>query len=478
MSSSSKKSCVPGCLFTLLLMGIFVLGVLHLSAPTLITSKVNGMLDENLSSGGELEKAKLNLLTGTFDLKGLTLYQPEGFDEAPMLELGSLRVQVPVRSAIRRDPLIVKKVHLDGLNLRMVTKADTGSNIGQVQSELAPPKDPSSEPATVAQPDAAASSPDSAPMPVWVQHILLENISYSLHDLSREWTLNVEDIRLEVKDLQVSQSSTDDPATLRLDLSLPGERTSSRLILRARTGLLEDPETRGVPPVQVAIGIFGFDLDLIQPFLVPGARTAVRGDGVELTMFLEVHPGATRLDQRLSGRLAVSSDGGFSLYGQNGGTVAEPELPILNLVGDLFGNQLGRVTQLSGNLAEGSLKAGEAAVKTGTQAVAGAGKTVAKLGSGLLKTAKGVVTLDAETAKSGLTDATVGTLNEAANTVTDTADTAAQGVADTARTASGQDDVQKWWDEVDTRVSTFDAAVDAWFNTSPFPPRVITPEAE
>jgi uncharacterized protein YjbJ (UPF0337 family) len=103
---------------------------------------------------------------------------------------------------------------------------------------------------------------------------------------------------------------------------------------------------------------------------------------------------------------------------------------------------------------------------------------VAKLGSGLLKTAKGVVTLDAETAKSGLTDATVGTLNEAANTVTDTADTAAQGVADTARTASGQDDVQKWWDEVDTRVSTFDAAVDAWFNTSPFPPRVITPEAE
>jgi hypothetical protein len=179
-------------------------------------------------------------------------------------------------------------------------------------------------------------------------------------------------------------------------------------------------------------------------------------------------------DQTITGRFHLATDGGHKLRGNPGGTVAKPQLPITGLISDLLGNQVGRVGKLGGNLAQGGVEAGKTVLKTGGEAVKGAGKTVAKFGGGILTTAKGVVTLDMDEAKSGLSDATVGTVGEAAGTVGKTAGTAAQGVKDTANTATGGDDLARWWAGVDQRVHAFESEVDTWFSSNPFPPGTAT----
>ena len=78
------------------------------------------------------------------------------------------------------------------------------------------------------------------------------------------------------------------------------------------------------------------------------------------------------------------------------------------------------------------------------------------------------MTLDAETAKGGLSDATVGTVKNAAGTVTDTAGTAGEGLKDTAGTVAGRDDMKSWWENVEARQTAFDEEAKEWFTENPF----------
>jgi hypothetical protein len=461
--SERSRSRLPGCLLTLLLLLLFVLAVLHFTAPVIATSAANKALPEQLNTGAKLEKVRLNLLTGAFGIDGLVIAQPAGFDGDPLLRLGSLDLSLPVGRAIRRDPVLVRDIHLDGLDFRLVTDTNAVANVTRLG-----PADP--------PPEAEEDDAPAAPPPVWIQKVLLENITFVLEDLAKEWNLRVEDIRVEVEDLRIAHDSPGGPARVSLDLSLPGEKATGRLLIRGKVGAIHPGRADQAPPAQLAMGLVGFDLDLIDPFLVKGARTAIGGTGFDYVSFLQIHPGATLADQTLSGRFRLATDGGHVIEGEPGGTMAKPRLPITGLISDLLGNQFGRVAKLGGNLAQGGVEAGKTVLKTGGEAVKGAGKTVAKFGGGLLKTAKGVVTLDVDEAKKGLSDATIGTVGEAAGTVGKTVGTAAKGVGDTANTAMGGDDRDRWWALVDQRAAAFEREAEAWFSENPFPPG--TPAAE
>lgn len=455
----------PGCLILLAVLLVFLLAALHIAAPMIAKRVANQQLPEQLQTEAEVGNVRLNLLTGTFGIDNLVVQQPSGFEGDPLLRLQSLDLDLPVGKAIRRDPVVVRNLHLDGLDLHLITHTNAVTNL----SRIGPPPSEDPEPETDPAP----------PPPVWIQDLLLENVRVVLRDHAHDWDLRMEDIHLEIENLRIGhEDGLKEPAQIRLELSLPGEKATGRLLVRAKTGPIHPQRPNQAPPLQIAVGLFGFDLDFIDPFLVPGARTALRGNGLETLIFIQIHPGESFEEQILEGSFLLTSDGGLRIAGPNGGTLAQPKLPVFHILNDLVGNQLGRVTKLGGNLAQGGVEAGITVLKTGGEAVKGAGRTVAQFGGGLFKTAKGIVTLDADRATKGLTEATVGTVNEAAGSLGKTAGAAIAGLAETTSVARGTDDEEEWWANVARREQEFDAFVDTWFADNPFPPAPPSPAAE
>ncbi len=88
---------------------------------------------------------------------------------------------------------------------------------------------------------------------------------------------------------------------------------------------------------------------------------------------------------------------------------------------------------------------------------------------GAFRTLKGVATLDKDEAMGGMKDATVGTAGNVTGTLTDTVGAAGSGLGSTVNVVRGKDQIEKWWNEVDTRKSAFDEQAEVWFTENPFP---------
>jgi hypothetical protein len=458
--SGSKKPF--GCLKFLFFLLIILLVVLHFITPPIIQQIVNSKLPEALNTEASLGTVKLNLLTGTAGIKNLSIAQPEGFEGDALLNIKKFEVSVPVGAAIGRDPLIVKNLHLDGLDFRMITDTNQVANV----TRLGPP--PSNEPEVIEE------SETPPPPPVWIQKLLLENITVAIEDLSKEWNLDIRDLRLEVTDLRIEHASDTGPGLISGTVSIVSPKSIAKLRLLAKVDSIYPSNPEQAPALQLAMGLIGFDLDSISPFLAPSptaAKTAIQGSGFDFILYAQVTPGATLLDQSIFGRYALTTDSGNTLKGKLGGTLQDPDLPFLNIAAQIFGNQVfGRVSSLGVNVAQGGLEAGKTVLKTGGEAAKGIGNTALKFGGGILKTGKGIVTLDGKEAMGGLKDATVGTVGEAANTVSKTAGTAAEGIGKTAGTVTGRDDKDAWWKNVPERQAAFEVDAKAWFEVNSFPP--------
>lgn len=456
--AQTRKGC--GCLKLALILIIVLAGLLHFITPGIVRSAANKALPELLGTEASLDGVTLNLSSGRFGIRGLTIAQPEGFEGDPLLELGSFQVRIPLLQAAGQNPVVVNKVHLDGLTLRLQQAEEDLINVAQLG--------PQEEPAAAGEPVETAEM--DPPPPIWVKHILLENISLVFQDLAKEWGLELQDVRLEIRDLAIMEpKGPKGPATITAQVDLIGPRDTARLRVQGRLGNIRPDLPDTAPPMQLAVGLIGFDLESIRPFLVRGVRTALGWGATDFVLFMEVGAGSTPEEQTIFGSYAMTTDSGQSYAQELGGTIASPELPFLNIFGELLGNQFGRVTRLGGNVAEGGVEAARAAVDTGAAAVRGAADTVTGAAGGLLRTARGVATLNREEAVGGLRDTTVGTVENVVGTVADTAGTAAGGVGAVTGTALGRDEIELWWEALDERVAAFETAAEAFFAERPFP---------
>jgi len=458
--SFAKEPRRFGCLKLLLVLVILIAVLLHVITPRVVAFVANKALPEAMGTEASLQGVQMGLFGGRFGIQGLVIAQPEGFEGESLLELDSFLVGVPLLKAARQNPVVVNKVHLDGLRVRLYQDGDEVLNVTKLG-----PKD-----GVVSVEVEEDAERMEAPPPIWVKHILLENIELLFRDLSKDWGLEVADVRVEIRDLSIMNArGPKGPARLSALVDLIGPRDTARLRVQGRLGSLRPDLPEQVPTVQLAVGLIGFDLEIIRPFLVPGVRTAMGWSATDFVLFMEVGPGDSPGEQSIYGSYAMTTDSGQVYAQQLGGTVASPQLPFLNIFGDLLGNQFGRVTRLGGNIAEGGVEAARAVVDTGAAAVRGAADTVTGAAGGIFRTARGVVTLDREEAMGGLRDATVGTVENVAGTVSDTVGTAAGGIGTVAGTALGQHDIAKWWDTLEERVDLFEAAAEAWFEERPFP---------
>lgn len=432
---------------------------LHFAVPVIVTSVANSQLPQQLHTDSSLGGAKVNLLTGSFGLHELSISQPEGYEEGELLRMGSMSVSAPIIEAVRQNPVLVRRVHLDGLDLHLISNEEQVLNVTRIG-----PQAPEEEEIEKTEP--------AAPPPVWIKEILLENLNLVFHDLAQEWKIELSDMRFEVQNLQVEYDAGKGPGRIMGIVGFHSPKASGQLRLHGKIGTISPSKPEQVPTLQLAVGLIGFDLDLVSPFLKPSptvAKTAFGGSGFDLNLFIQISPGDAPESQGIAGAFRLETDGGHIVSNNLGGTVAQPVLPFMGLFADILGNQLGRVTQLGGNVARGGLEAGRAVTDTGTAAVKGAGRAVSGLASGALRTARGVATLDRDEALGGMKDATVGTAGNVTGTLTDTVGTAGRGLGSTVNVVRGKDQIDKWWNEVDTRKSAFDEQAEVWFTENPFP---------
>ena len=454
----SKKKF--GCLQTGILAVLLLLVVLHFTISTIAVKVANKQLPDQLQTDAEVGNIDILLPLGKIGVQDLNISQPEGFGDGSLLKMNTFKIVVPPGKAIAGKPIEIRNLHLDGLHLNLISDTNQVMNV----TTLGPP--------AKEEPVEETESESAAPPPLWLQQLLFENIQVTFKDLAKEWEIELQDIRLDIQNLQVEYEADTGPGLVTGDVHFPNGRAMGKLKIRAKVGNITPSKPETTPAIQLAMGLIGFDLDLVSPFLSPSpmvAKTAIGGSGFDFTLFLEIQPGNTPEEQKIGGKFELSTDGGHVTNDSLGGTLAEPVLPFTSLFADILGNQFGRITKLGGNVAKGGLEAGKAVADTGVAAVKGVGKTVGGFAGGVLKTAKGVVTLDKDDVVGGMKDATVGTAGDLANTVKDTAGTAGSGLKDTAGAATGSTDVEAWWSEIDNRMSEFDTAVNEWFEENPFP---------
>ncbi|MCC5849617.1 MAG: hypothetical protein JJU29_16160 [Verrucomicrobia bacterium] len=453
-SAKSEKKRF-GCLKVFLLLVVLFFVAAHFATPGIVRNVANRILPDAVNTDAHLEKVFLNLFSGRAGIGGLSIQQPEGFEGEPLVELRSFSTSASLMGAIRRNPVIVNRVDLDHLTLRLIMNEDGVLNLtrlGDIEKEEPEDREVGDVP------------------PIWVKKMVLSQIQILFKDQAQEWNLAVEDVHFELTDLRIANATgAEGPAEFHGRLQLVGPSVNAQLKLWGKVGMILPDQPDRVPPMQLALGLIGFDLDIVDPFLVRGARTALGGNGFDFILFMEIGEGEGPAEQSLYGSYAIGTNENHAYAGSLGGTLEHPELPFLNILGDVVGNQFGRITRLGGNVAEGGLEALRGAAETGATAVRGAADTVRGTAGGVLRTARGVVTLDREEVTGGIRDTTVGTVTNVAGTVTGTVSAVADTVGSTAGAALGHHASERWWDGVDERVALFEENAQSWFESRPFP---------
>lgn len=448
-----------GCLKIGLLVVVVLLVLLHFAVPGIVRSAANSRLPDLLGADASLERVSIFLPAGRVGLRGLRIEQPEGFEGEPLFRLGALSVEAPLARAIGQNPVTVNHLRIDDVFLRLISSPEEVINA----TRIGPPA--AEAPAEVE----AVEDPADVP-PVWVKELLVSNLNLVFEDLAKDWVFTLSNFELSLTDLRIAGAEGfGGPAMLDGSFEILDERLNARFRVLGKIGMIQPDQPERVPPIQLAVGLTGFNLDIVDPFMVRGARTALGGGGLDFWLFLEIGEGASPAEQELYGSYALVTDQNHTYSGRLGGTIESPVLPFLDIFGDVLGNQFGRLTRLGGNVAEGGVEAARAVADTGAAAVRGATGVITGAAGGLLRTARGVATLDLEEAAGGLRDTTVGTVTGAAGTVTETVGAAGAGVAGAGRAATGREAVQRWWDAAEERAEAFEAEAEAWFASRPFP---------
>jgi len=458
-----KRGCLKVGLITL----FSLLLVLHFTISFIAGNLANKQLPTLLQTEAEIGGIDISLLLGRIGLRDLHIAQPDGFEGDNVVTLDNLVVAVPLMKAIGRDPVEVRKVHLDGLDLNLIVDTKLVLNV----TKLGPR--PSKKPIDTIQKEEETVAKASEPIPLWLKKVLIENVNLHFKDLERDgWEFHIQDIRLEMENIQVDYDSGEGPALIKADLIFPGGHKDGKLKLLAKVGTITPTKPQQVPPIQLALGLFGFDLDLLEPFLVPSptvAKTAFGGGAFDFILYFTLDAGDDPATRNISGKFNLTTDKGTKITNKLGGTLAEPKLPFTTLFADILGNQFGRIIKLGGNVAKGGLEVGKAVADTGITAMKGVGKVATGLIGGVFKSAKGIVTLDGEAAMGGLKDATLGTASNVISTITGTAGAAADGVGSTTGAVSGSTQSKTWWSKVDERMLVFEEGANQWFEENPFP---------
>lgn len=169
MAKILKKTGCGVVVVVILLVVVGVVGVqlfLKNHLTNVINDDVFGAAEEQLDIELDLDRASVNLLAGDINFEGLTVGNPEGFDEVFMFRLKRLKVDLGVRKMIRAIlkgelDIEVTKVEVRDAALTIVKNKDEKINLkvladtmesDEKTEQQGEPEDPAEESKTLASP--------------------------------------------------------------------------------------------------------------------------------------------------------------------------------------------------------------------------------------------------------------------------------------------------------------------------------------
>lgn len=126
--------CALKLLVALALGLLLVIGVGIAMIDPLISTAVTEGVTYTTQQETELESLNLGLLSGEFSFEGLTLANPPGFQDTPMLRVGSFRTKLDT-TTVGGERIDLDLIELDGLELALELKG-TDSNVGALLKRL------------------------------------------------------------------------------------------------------------------------------------------------------------------------------------------------------------------------------------------------------------------------------------------------------------------------------------------------------
>jgi hypothetical protein len=428
MKSPTGKCRTAGKVLLWVVGILVVLRVLLSVGGVAITNRV---LPGILGTAASIESADMGLLRGRVSVGGIQIFQPLGFEGAPLFSLGTAAVNVSLPSLLN-GPLTVESVMVDRLELNLIRNQDGLLNIAALAG--------GDTNAPLEEAEDETESDPSPPKAVAVQKLNVRALSISYRDLSYDppLAIHVAECNVSVTNLLFDPFSAGEPlldSTVSLTALLKQPDFHDGYVgLVARLGVL----STNAPPTVAAIRIVGLELksglDAVVP---PGVAQTLGGNCVDAYADLAMAVDILDLKARIK---TEDNTMPFAVGGM-------PSAPRIDKSTALF-SLVSRPTMLVGGVVTDVSSAGvevvEGAAKTTAAVGKGALKVVGSLGKGVFKTAKGVATADLGGISDGLKTATVGTVTEVAEGIVDTATAAVEGVGETATAAIGKDETDAW----------------------------------
>ncbi len=126
----------------LLIFGGIVVVVI-VAAAVLMVGNINTIIKKGVEKGGpillkapvSLSKVAIDLKSGAGEFKGLTIGNPEGYNTAHAFRLGSLQIDLDIKS-VTSDKIHIRKIIIDGPEITYEQRAAGKSNLVQLQENI------------------------------------------------------------------------------------------------------------------------------------------------------------------------------------------------------------------------------------------------------------------------------------------------------------------------------------------------------
>ena len=432
---------------------VLLIGVLLLALNTIALRVARSQLAANLRVPASLDGISISLISGTAELRGLKIGQPDGFGAGDAVSVGRVKVDVDV-SSLLGGGIRVESITVDDPAIHLVVNADKSINL----AALAQP----------ARKEHAPAAESSEPPAVLLQALALHNGIFRVTDHTRSTNaveIVVTNLSVNVADFQFGPAASGQPeegaARVAFDL-VQKSGTNAAARLNARIA----PVRPGVEPSLAAtVRVAGFELGTLGR--IPAGSTIGQSLGYGLDI---------RIDAATAPGLLAAEGTLVNEYGQQHellratGTLAEPKIHMNSLLTGVIAVPGKMLAAAAGNAVAAGEKAVVAVAETGEAVVVGALDTVGSLAGGLLSSGGKLLKGDVSGAGGELVQGVEDTASAAAGTVTGAGSAVVGGVAGVASTAVGGEQMGKWRAGLPARSAALFAEADQKLAAQPFPP--------
>jgi hypothetical protein len=448
------------------IVAILLLLLVTLTLDLVGRSVANKMLPEALHTKASLGGLHIGLVRGVVGLRNLRVGQPGTFtnDGPDLLTLGRFGANVKLGSLPGSGPIVVQRVELSDLLIHIVRNATGELNVAQLGSTNVPEvavEAPSNAPPVVVKEAAPARR-------IVVEHIRIKHglIRYTDRQLGDGTPVDVtvKDLDLALDGLVIDPAAGPvqfAPALLELTARLPRAGGHDvRLGAVARIG----PVGGGIPAVQGALRLIGFELAPVGGLLPPGVMAALGGSGLDLVADAAVATNMLKVDG------AMTMDGGSRFPVTVGGTPDQPVFDKSSVLFGAFGRLSGGVQGSAAVVADTGMAAAGTVVHTAGSIAGGALKTVGSLGHALGSTAMAGLSGDMKGVGSGLVATVSAPVSGVYDTVTNTTRSVVSGLGDSAKALRGKTAFEDWRKDTDKRWDKTWSEARANVEKAPWPP--------